>query len=179
MALWEWVEQWAAANGHDPAARAEGRSQRELLDVHPVARRDLPARGPSARCSSRSSASTPTAVKHVVGQTFATFSGPFLPTGPTNPQVLMSRKSTSAIDVVGSWKMPIDTGTNGDPVTPVPFTAHAFTAPIDRLDGTPDFENLTAYRHEFNDTKYRSVNYQATATTSFMEYFRRGLPGVG
>ncbi len=174
MALWEWILAWAGPNGHDPALVQEavlnGNSWmftpwREITFLHAVR---APLLVPVLRFDTD-------AVKTDVGQTFATFSGPFLPTGPTNPQVLMSRKSTSAIDVVGSWAMPIDTGSNDDPVTPVPFTGHAFTAPIDRLDGTPDFENLNAYRHEFNDTKYRSVSYQATATTSFMEYFREEL----
>ena len=174
MALWEWIREWAGPNGHDPALVQEAVLQgnswmftpwREVTFLHAVR---APLFVPVLRFDTD-------AVKNAVGQTFATFSGPFLPTGPTNPQVLMSRKSTSAIDVVGSWAMPIDTGTNDDPVTPVPFTAHAFTAPIERLDGTPDVENLNEYRHEFNDTKYRSVSYQATATTSFMEYFREEL----
>ncbi len=171
MAMWEWVEQWAAANGHDPGLVLEkvisGNSWmftpwRNVTFLHAVR---APLMNPRLEITA--------GVKQSVGQTFATFAGPVLPTtGATNPLVQMSRKSTSAIDVVGSWKMPIDTGTNSDPVTPVPFTAHAFTATIDRLDGTPDVENLAPYSHEFNDTKYRSVDYQATATTSFMEYFR-------
>ncbi|HEX4520582.1 MAG TPA: hypothetical protein VH063_13460, partial [Gaiellaceae bacterium] len=176
MALWEWIRAWAGPNGHDPALVQEavlnGNSWmftpwRNVTFLHAVR---APLLVPRLRFDTD-------AVKNAVGQTFATFSGPFLPTGPTNPQVIMSRKSTSAIDVVGTWSMPIDTGTNADPVTPVSFTAHAFTAPIDRLDATPDVENLNEYRHELNDTKYRSVKYQATATTSFMEYFREELAG--
>ena len=36
----------------------------------------------------------------------------------------------------------------------------------------PDAENFLAI-HEFNDTKFRAVNYKATATSFYVEYFRQ------
>lgn len=101
--------------------------------------------------------------------------------------VLMSRKSTARIDVDGSWTMPIDTGSNADPVTPQEFRGHAFTVELVRdgrgVDPTargasvvrvPNAENVAAI-HEFGDTKFRAVTYRGTATSYYVEYFREQL----
>ncbi len=122
-------------------------------------------------------------VSKVLGDTFATL----------QRELTFHRQSTVSIDVDGAWQMPIDTGprprnpTTGAPVpltvenNPVPprnFRSHAFTLPIESRNGQPGVLDLNN-RHEFGDTKYRLVAYQATATSSFTEYFtehRAGLP---
>ena len=65
--------------------------------------------------------------KSAIGQTYAVFDGRGRFTRGT---VLMSRKSTARIDVDATWQMPVDTGTNTDPVTPQDFAGHAFTLEI-------------------------------------------------
>jgi len=80
-----------------------------------------------------------------------------------------SRKSTSHIDVFGNWTDPIDDG----PHTPDPFArtvdAFAFQVPPNR-ESTEDTLSFFI-QHEQHDTKHRSIEYRATATTKFGEYF--------
>ncbi len=84
---------------------------------------------------------------------------------------LFSRKSTGTIDVDGRWAMPIDDGTNEDPVTPQEFASAAFTLRVERANGPEPDKYKFNERHEFGDTKYRKVTYNATATTAFTEFF--------
>jgi hypothetical protein len=165
MGVWEWIQQFAANQSPpvDPSAVLTAIENgahwaitpwRVVRFVHAVRTPLFPPQlldfGP---------------VKTSVGQTFATFPG---------GTILLSRKSTAQLDLDGTWEMPIDTGTNEDPVTPQSFKALAFSITIDRNGGEEknvNFEPITEI-HQFNDTKYRSVTYQATATSSFVEYFR-------
>ncbi len=107
------------------------------------------------------------AVTKEAGDTFAVLS----------QLVSVSRKSTSKVDVIGTWRMPIDTGAGGpDPTVLHDFEAVAFSLPVGTREG-PD--HLTFHeRHEFGDTRYRRVRYQATATSCFTEYFREHSYGL-
>ena len=179
MALWEWIQVWATNHGIDPAkifpSIVAGEHWmftpwRPVTFVHAVR---TPLKDPKLFLLP---------MKSVIGQTDAVFDGLGRFSRGT---VLMSRKSTARIDVDGTWQMPVDTGTNTDPVTPQDFAGHAFTLEIARrglgVDPSattssavkiPDAENFLAV-HEFNDTKFRAVNYKATATSFYVEYFRQ------
>jgi hypothetical protein len=130
--------------------------------------------------------------KSAIGQTFAEFAG-F--NNALFGTVEMSRKSTARIDVNGTWTMPIDTGTNTlevdettfSTIKNTSFAAHAFGIDIARVGvgkrpdktGTStvpltNFENFDQ-THQFHDTKFRAVNYQATATSFYVEYFRKEM----
>ncbi len=122
--------------------------------------------------------------KTEIGQTFAAFGGTSNLDAGT---VLMSRKSTARVDVDATWSMPIDTGSNADPVTPQNFQGHAFALELTRngrgfLPGPrPSVVSLAGRGelrprpHEFGDTKFRAVTYPATATSYYVEYFREQL----
>jgi hypothetical protein len=129
--------------------------------------------------------------KSSIGQTYAEFDGL---TAAARGTVEMSRKSTAKIDVNGTWSMPIDDGVSTlalDPTTfsglqVTPYAGHAFTLEIDRVgEGVVPGVDVTVIRsvnaenfnqrHEFNDTRYRAVNYRATATSYYIEYFREKL----
>jgi hypothetical protein len=180
MALWEWIELYATAHGKDPANVLKQivagehwmfTPWREVTFVHAVR---TPLLDPQLFL-------IPT--KTAIGQTFAEFPGLANASAGT---VLMSRKSTARIDVDGTWSMPIDTGTNDDPVTPQDFAGHAFSIEVGRVgEGivpgnrtgvvkSPNADNFAA-QHEFNDTKFRAVTYRATATSFYVEYFREEL----
>lgn len=184
MGIWEWIQDEAAAAGLSAAklkaiedAILAGEHWmftpwREIRFVHAVR---TPLLAP--RLFLRPS-------KSAIGQTFAEFDGLKNALWGT---VLMSRKSTARIDVDGSWAMPIDTGTNADPVTPVQFAGPAFSLEIPRIGAgkRPDAAGLTSEllvnfenfdeTHQFSDTKFRAVTYRATATSFYVEYFRQEL----
>ena len=184
MGVWEWIQTEAAAAGLSSAKINAIRKSilagehwmftpwREIRFVHAVR---TPLLAPRLFLSPSKSA---------VGQTYAAFLGLKNALWGT---VEMSRKSTARIDVDATWAMPIDTGTNADPVTPVQFAGHAFSLEIPRigigkrpdaagLSGVPlvEFENFDE-AHQFGDTKFRAVNYSATATSFYIEYFRQQL----
>ena len=107
-----------------------------------------------------------------LGDTFATFAG--CHDIPTDGTILFSRKSTARIDIDGTWSMPIDTGSNADPVTPQGFQEHAFSLDINRSGGgwappvapnpvefTDDAENLDGIHHEFGDTNAPNIPFEA------------------
>jgi hypothetical protein len=130
--------------------------------------------------------------KSAIGETKAEFNGLKNALFGT---VAMSRKSTARIDVGGTWTMPIDTGTNVlapsgatfSGIVDTTFNETAFSLDIARVGlgrrpdqtgtsviATTNFENFDEV-HEFNDTKFRAVTYEATATSHYIEYFREEL----
>lgn len=111
----------------------------------------------------------PDAGKSALGQTFVDL---------TDRSMTFSRRSTGRVDINATWPEPVDTGT-GAPTwsaNPAPTAgAHAFEAPL-VAGGGPATDPPTDYllvdgRHEFGDTKHRWVQYSATATTRFAEYY--------
>lgn len=107
-------------------------------------------------------------VRRNVGETFAVLAG----------TIANHAKSTGRLDVEASWTEPID-----DLADDVPgqIAGHAHvgdflltasedacrTGRDDVATGVP----VHRLRHEFRDTRHRWVNYRATATTRFREYF--------
>jgi hypothetical protein len=180
MALWEWIQDYAQKNNKNPSAVFQHilagehwmfTPWRRLRFVHAVR---TPLLDPVLLIKP---------IRSTIGQTDATFTG--TQADPTGGTILFSRRSTARVDVDGSWKMPIDTGSNTDPVTPQAFRAHAFDIEPKRVgdgfapDGNGniitkiDAQNLVPARHEFHDTKFRAVTYKATATSFYTEYFRQ------
>ncbi|MGO9657180.1 MAG: hypothetical protein ACLP7F_02285, partial [Acidimicrobiales bacterium] len=162
MALKAWIEQWAAEHGADPGPALEAMANglhwmitpwRTVTFVHAVR---TPLAPPSL--------AELQPIRTDIGQTDVTFPESF---------VEFDRPSTGRVDLVAQWAMPVDTGSNPDPVTPQNFQATAFSMDIDRTG--PDSQEVTEVE-EFGDTKFRSVDYQAVATTSYLEYFREQAP---
>ncbi|MFC7760049.1 hypothetical protein ACFQY4_20010 [Catellatospora bangladeshensis] len=84
------------------------------------------------------------------GQTFVTLH-------PNSP--LLDPKSTAQLDITASW----------DDVSDAPVTSLSL--------GTDDSpQPQTLFRHEFGDTRHRTVNYTLSAVSRFREYFRGSDP---
>jgi hypothetical protein len=179
MALWEWIQGYAAAHNKSTKAVLDQilagqhwmfTPWRKVTFIHAVR---TPLKDPVLLIK-------PT--RTAIGQTYAAIIG--TKADPAGGTILFSRRSTARVDVDATWAMPIDTGTNPDPVTPVQFAAHAFDIeparagfgwikdPNGNSIQNVDAQNLNA-RHEFHDTKFRAVTYQGTATSFYVEYFRQ------
>ncbi|GAA3464271.1 hypothetical protein ACFFSW_17050 [Saccharothrix longispora] len=85
----------------------------------------------------------------------------------------ISRKSTGSVEFTARWLMPVDDG-GPDPVTPREFRAAPFTVRVEPVHGPAPATEAMAFqgRHEFGDTRYRRVRYEARAVTRFSEFFR-------
>jgi hypothetical protein len=107
-------------------------------------------------------------VRRNVGETFAVLAG----------TISNHAKSTGRLDVEARWKEPIDDLAQDAPseidghahVGDFLLTASESSCRIDRDDAATAVPRHRL-RHEFRDTKHRWVNYRATATTRFREYF--------
>ncbi|MDP1805482.1 MAG: hypothetical protein Q8K72_09980, partial [Acidimicrobiales bacterium] len=107
-------------------------------------------------------------VRRNVGETFAVLSG----------TISNHAKSTGRLDVEARWKEPIDDLAQDGPseidghahVGDFLLTASENACRIGRDDSATGVP-VHRLRHEFRDTKHRWVNYRATATTRFREYF--------
>lgn len=94
--------------------------------------------------------------------------------GQTSAELLdrfpISGKSTAKLDIQAQWTEPVDALAKPKWET-ISGQAHAFEI---RLNPPETEVDLRGHRHEFYDTKYRKVSYQAIATTRFPEYFPAG-----
>jgi hypothetical protein len=187
MAVWEWIQDYAKKHNksltHVQQAILAGEHWmftpwRMVTFVHAVR---TPLKNPQLLFKPAK----------LLGNTYATFTG--TRDAPKNGTILISRKSTARVDVDATWSMPIDTGSNDDPVGPQHFQGHAFSLDLARTGGgwspepnnspnefTTDAENLHGTHHEFGDTKFRAVTYAATATSEYVEFFRENhFPVLG
>jgi hypothetical protein len=81
------------------------------------------------------------------------------------------RKSTIKLDVVGVWNETIDPLAETGPRV-ISAKARPFELAVSLPNDSDDEEMINLEgRHEFGDTKYRSITYSAIATTRFGEYF--------
>jgi len=85
----------------------------------------------------------------------------------------ISGKSTTKLDVQGTWHEPVDNLSDTTTAQPVILdgAARAFEVPLDAGDVVAVVDDV----HEFHDTKHRMVEYTAVATTRFREYFPDAL----
>lgn len=110
----------------------------------------------------------PPSASRGLGDTWARISG----------RLLLSRTSTSRVDVLASWADPVDEGPGSDPPddfaqpgSRVVADQSAFVLELEQGDELPaDFEHLR-HRHELGDTRHRLVTYRAIATSRFAEFF--------
>jgi hypothetical protein len=84
------------------------------------------------------------------GQTYVTLH-------PDSP--LLDPKSTAQLDITASW----------DDVTDAPVTSLV-------VDPDDSLQPQTLFRHEFGDTRHRTVNYTLSAVSRFRHYFRDSDP---
>jgi hypothetical protein len=89
-----------------------------------------------------------------------------------------SRKSTSRVDVLASWKEPVDLGPGKEPPVDVGDEGArsvdrqtAFTLKTRHVADLPSTLEEFRSRHEFGDTKHRMVTYRGVATTRYGEFF--------
>lgn len=163
MGLWRWIQEWHANHGGDLAdaqAKIDAGKHvmfspwKQLRLVHAVRTPLLAPELPPTFTAGKPNA---------VGATFADlrWTGAF------------SRKSTGKIDVLADWSMKVDSGprTNADPTTPQAFKAVATEIANDHRAPGPDSGTFVD-KHDFGDTKYRSVAYHLVATSAFTEFFR-------
>ncbi len=164
LAIWQWVPDPAKTPALKSAA-LKGRHWmltpfREVIFTHAV-QQPLVVPDCTKIVSSRA-----------LGDTFAAFRGP----------IANHAKSTSRLDVIGSWTEDVDLVTDDEPRmrafgTEVPHRAQAFGFEIRRSDNDAEV-SLHRARHEFGDTKYRRIVYHSVATTRFREFLPRPLTDV-
>lgn len=88
----------------------------------------------------------------------------FEPAGPGEPG--LNTDSTGRLDVSATWTDVVDEGDEAKTLPKDDSYSHLFSATIDR--GDPPALHI---RHEFGDTKHRTVNYTLDAITRFRRYF--------
>ncbi|MFF3742417.1 hypothetical protein [Streptomyces sp. NPDC002566] len=171
MGVWDWIKRWATAwNAAHPSstpidlaalrtAVAEGRHPmitpgQAVTLVHAV-------RAPLAKPS----------VKHMETPDRA----PAATRLALKGEVLFDRRSTGTLDVLASWKEPVDGGPGtADPVTPRTFQDTPLSLRIGRApepspgDDRKDIDG----GHDFGDTRHRVVTYTGLATSRYAEHFR-------
>jgi len=91
-------------------------------------------------------------------------------TAPLQFDVLVDDKSTGRIEIIADWSETID-----DVAQPGPETRKGHAPVIEKSRGGASELGTTTDRltanQQFNDTKYRCIDYTAVATTRFAEYF--------
>jgi hypothetical protein len=88
-------------------------------------------------------------------------------------KVEVHARSTVKLDVNGTWQEPVDPIAEAKPKS-MTGSAHAFEVPI-RYPGPVEkpADNIATieHRHEFGDTRRRTVSYEVVATSRYREYF--------
>jgi hypothetical protein len=82
------------------------------------------------------------------------------------PQPGLNTDSTGRLEVAAAWTDTADNGPHAGAVTTGGSATRLFTTTID-LGPPPDL----SIRHEFGDTKHRTVSYTLNAVTRFRQYF--------
>ena len=161
LGLWAWLVEYVEDGGTLPSGvtldllrtwATEGRlwqltPYRTLTLVHAIRQ---PLTAPTFN--------KPVAVRKV-GETFARIVD----------KVTLDRRSTSRLGLQAAWTDPIDLVDQPAPQS-VDATAQAFEVQVDSAEGASDVIAINE-AHEFHDTKYHKVSYNAVATTRFAEYF--------
>ncbi|HEY0320616.1 MAG TPA: hypothetical protein VGC66_06685 [Pyrinomonadaceae bacterium] len=156
MGIWQWLRSSPRRNELEFFIEAGAHWMltpfRELVLVHAVQQ---------PLCEPRIDFKQFSSQKSLIGDTFASLSGLFH----------LSVKSTGRIDLLADWEMWVDDLTDPAPKR-VKGAAHVCERKIE--DYFPDdlyTYRMETIRHEFGDTKYRSVQYHLLGTTRFREYF--------
>lgn len=161
LGVWSWLKEYVASGGELPFGvtldsikewAVKGQTwlltpYRTLSLVHAIRQ---PLTPPAF--------SKPIAVRQI-GETFAKIID----------KVTVDRRSSSKIELIGTWQEPIDLLTQPAPQT-LDASDRAFELAVDSREKASDIIAINK-THEFRDTKYRKVNYSLVATTRFAEYF--------
>lgn len=118
------------------------------------------------------------AVKTLKGQTFADLYN-VDKSGRSLTPVPVDGASTMKLDVYGDWKLPVDDGVSdlSTGFHTIHSHDHVFEARVTPDDTSVDLSHPREggpglfRRHQFYDTKHRTVTYTAVATTRFRDYF--------
>ncbi len=166
MALWEWLQEAGFDTPANQSVLLSGEAYmitpyRSLTIVHAV-RQPLTVPQFTAPYITRD-----------LGKTFALL-------GDT---IKVDYMSSQKLDVYAVWSEPFDDGVN-----PIGSVELAFNSPVGEvtLDLTNDTATsvtipaagppaVPALRHDFGDTKYRLVYYEARSTSRFLEYFTQAV----
>jgi len=111
----------------------------------------------------------PEAIERKAGDTSVLLKPKFASTKPGVPG--LNTDSTGRLDVSATWTEVVDEGEQAAAVSKASSYPHLFSATIDR--GEPP--NLQI-RHEFGDTRHRTVKYTLDAITRFRQYFEANEP---
>jgi hypothetical protein len=88
---------------------------------------------------------------------------------PLGGGLRLSQCSTGRLDIFADWTEWVD---NLSEPKPRQIRGHSHVAALQVADGDSDSIGWSSdVRHEFGDTKYRSVDYHGLATSRFREYF--------
>jgi len=186
LGVWQWILERKAAQGLPPPDAGDAQTAIEgcmwmltpFLDIELVHAVQQPLKAPALQ-----SLITP-----------RDFQATFAYIGATVP---VHGKSTARLELAASWQENLDNPLQpgptvrsvkahvfdfdihlpSEPVSEQPgiavigtYDANGDTVTFDAPVGDPQGRTFLA-RHEFGDTKHRTVNYQLTATTRFREYF--------
>jgi hypothetical protein len=158
MGIWKWLDGSPRKNDFEPYGSSGVAwmvtPYRELTIVHAV---QQPLCAPKI---------VKYAAHKLLGKTFATFSGQFQINVP----------STGRVDVKGRWTEWVDPLNEAGPKQiDGAGQAYSFDLPETAPNNLPVPPNvgkpLDEFRHEFNDTRYRKINYYLVGTSRFREYF--------
>ena len=163
MGLWEWLEEKGLDTPLLRALSASGRvfwftPYREITFVHAVRQ---PLTIPQF---------TAPTIGRELGKTFALLSD----------TIDVDFKSSQKLDVYSIWDEPFDDGINPTGAVILSFNASVGEIKLDPADDTATSvvvpsagpPAIPALRHDFGDTKYRHVLYEARSTSRFLEYFQ-------
>jgi len=158
MGLWEWLEEQGHATAALEKVAASGRHYmftpyRELVIVHAVRQ---PLKPPQF---------TNPVISRDYGKTFALLTD----------TIKVDGASSIKVDVLSKWKQPFDDGVNPAGSVYLDYSARVGELPLGTEQPPPTSVTTPSpgLRHDFGDTKYRDVFYEAQATTRFLEYFLR------
>jgi hypothetical protein len=155
MGLWQWLEQAGKATAAVKAAIVSGRHwmftpYEEVVFVHAVRQPNPPTIESAA------------IVPRVAGKTYALFKG----------KIGVDFGGSSKLDLLASWTMLFDDGVNPAGAVTLSGNAHVADLPLNYAVPVPQSITVPDVRHDFGDTKYRDVSYQAQGTSRFLEYFQ-------
>jgi hypothetical protein len=79
---------------------------------------------------------------------------------------------SNKLDLLASWMTPYDDGVNPLGAVYLKGSSHLADLPLEFATPVPQSIPVDDVRHDFGDTKYRLVDYEAQATSRYLDYFQ-------
>jgi hypothetical protein len=79
---------------------------------------------------------------------------------------------SNKLDLLASWTTPYDDGVNPLGAVYLNGSSHLADLPLELASPVPQSIAVDNVRHDFGDTKYRLVDYEAQDTSRYLEYFQ-------